>query len=257
MKKIYFIFFLLCSIFLFSCTNDVPASNNDNSNTNNETDSPIQQTETLIGKARIVNGTLNENGGSTWYVAKVSNYTQYFRFRDSNIYYQLTRPDTPVGSSKSGTFTYTDSDKTEFEYRWEGSISGSQVRSKIIILDNDILIVTAGFSCTNSSANTNILYKNVDAYTNVPYMGFGRTSQNGQWYVFTPSGKCYKRYLNLSTNELLILEGTWEKTQNDSYKIFWYKNNKNKYDLLIGTNVYQNAHESEATIPVSLTISDH
>ena len=149
MKKVLFICSFLCSICFLSCTNNVPTSNNDNSNTSNETtedntpetESPIQQTETLIGKTRIVNGTLNTNGGSTWYVAKVSNYTQYFRFRDSNIYYQLTRPDTAVGSSKSGTFTYTDADKTEFEYRWEGSISGSQVRSKILILDNDILRV--------------------------------------------------------------------------------------------------------------------
>lgn len=254
MKK-YIVYFILFCFMFFSCDN---LSNSDSKDNEQKTD--VNKTEDTVnpikGKPYIVNGSLVAGTGTTWYVAKIATYTQYFRFSGSTISYQLTRPNTAVGSGSSGTFKYINDEKSEFEYKWERPIVENKVQSKILVLDNDILIVSDGFACGTNSGYTNILYKDLDAYNGVPFMGFGRTGQDGQWFVFTPSNVCYKRYLDLESNELLILQGTWEKT-NSGFKIYWNPNNKEEYDLLRGTCISQNAHASTTSIPLNLTVVNY
>ena len=81
------------------------------------------------------------------------------------------------------------------------------------------------------------------------------SGQRAQLIIFTPSGNCYKRYLNSQRNELLIVSGTWEKTDDQTYKVFWSKNNKSKYDILRGTQLYQNASENISSVPVNLYVT--
>lgn len=249
--------FFLVSLLLLSCSNNPAATSDSQTDEQNTPENLTVDTNNNeeIGKNYIISGILKNK---YWYVAKVATYTQTFRFTDDKIYYRLTRSDSNIGSSKEGNIEYLNQDLSEFEYRWDGSISGSEKRDKILVLDNDILIVSGGFDCSNSSANTNICYNNLDTYTNeIPFMGFGKLSASGQWIVFTPSKKCYKRYKNLDKNEFLIKSGTWEKTDNNAYKIYWTSNNPNKYDILSGTLLYQNAGEDSSTVPISLTITDH
>lgn len=120
------------------------------------------------------------------------------------------------------------------------------------------MVVNSGFDCTNEIAKTHICYRDLSAYTNdIPFMGFGKTAQNSysEWFIFTPSGNCYKRYLNFQSNELLIVSGTWEKTDDQTYKIFWSKNNKSKYDILRGTQLYKNASGNISSVPVNLYVT--
>lgn len=211
-----------------------------------------------IGSPIILNGNFKD---IYWYVAKESNYTQYFIITNSNIIYSLTKSDNYVGTKKSGNITFLNSDSTAFEYRWDGSISGSEKSNKILVVDNEILILANGFDCTNSIGSTHILYKDLDAYNNnnLPFMGFGKVSQNdyNEWIVFTPSGKCYKRYLNREKNELLIICGTWEKIDTQTYKLYWGEDNTNKYDILIGRKLYQNAANSSTIIALNLNVTNY
>ena len=261
MKRVLFLMLVFISIVFASCDNVSTVDNSDDQKTeksSGNSESEPSKPEVLIGTPNIIKGTLKN---VYWYVASDSTTTIYFRFTDSTISYRLTRSNSSIGNSKTGNITYFKSDFSEFEYKWDGDIGSSEKRNTILVLDNDILITSGGFSCSNSSGETHICYKNLDAYTgdSVPYMGFGKLSDKyyyGQWLVFTPNKKCYKRYLDLETDELLILSGTWEKTDNGNYKIYWYKN-KDRYDILKGTSWYQNASETSAPVAISLYVTDH
>ena len=209
-----------------------------------------------VGSSYIINGSL-VNGN--WYIPDASNDIQYFSFTNSKINYKLSYNRYPgIGVYKTGDLTFLNTDLSKFEYRWDGSVSGSEKTENILILDNDILLVKGGFDCTNEIGMTHICYKDLSAYTDsIPFMGIGKTTQNNysEWFVFTPSGNCYKRYSNFQTNELLIVSGTWEKTSEQTYKIYWNKSNKNKYDILKGTKLYQNASENSNAVPVNLYVS--
>ena len=89
----------------------------------------------------------------------------------------------------------------------------------------------------------------------IRYFSDKMSGQRAQLIIFTPSGNCYKRYLNSQRNELLIVSGTWEKTDDQTYKVFWSKNNKSKYDILRGTQLYQNASENISSVPVNLYVT--
>lgn len=249
-------FILLLALFN-SCQNDTERIVGDKTSTDIADDTKTE--EDNIGSSYIINGSLYS---INWYVPDVSNDTQYFSFTSSKIYYNFrynkNSTFSSLGSSKVGNISFLTPDLSKFEYRWDGSISGSEKTETILLLDEDVLVVNGGFDCTNEIAQTHICYKDLSAYTDdIPFMGFGKTSQNSysEWFIFTPSGNCYKRYLNFQSNELLIVSGTWEKTEDKTYKIFWKKNNKSKYDILKGTKLYQNASENTSSVPVNLYIT--
>lgn len=260
LMKLILIFVLLLALFN-SCQNETESGNlvGDKTSTDISDDAKKENEEDNIGTAYIMNGSLYN---IDWYVPDVSNDTQYFSFTNSKIYYNFSYNKNStfsgLGSSKVGNITFLKTDLSKFKYRWDGSISGSEKTETILLLDKDVLVVNSGFECTNEIAKTHICYKDLSAYTNdIPFMGFGKTAQNSysEWFIFTPSGNCYKRYLNSQSNELLIVSGTWEKTDDQTYKIFWSKNNKSKYDILRGTQLYQNASENISSVPVNLYVT--
>ena len=247
LMKLILIFVLLLALFN-SCQNETESGNlvGDKTSTDISDDAKKENEEDNIGTAYIMNGSLYN---IDWYVPDVNNDTQYFN-KNSTF--------SGLGSSKVGNITFLKTDLSKFKYRWDGSISGSEKTETILLLDKDVLVVNSGFECTNEIAKTHICYKDLSAYTNdIPFMGFGKTAQNSysEWFIFTPSGNCYKRYLNSQSNELLIVSGTWEKTDDQTYKIFWSKNNKSKYDILRGTQLYQNASGNISSVPVNLYVT--
>lgn len=256
-------FIFVVSLVLFcSCQNEanIKLPNTDENSTKNSTEdladtSSFSMSETN-GKPYIIDATLYNNN---WYVPDASNDTQYFSFTNSKIYYNFSYNKNStfsgLGASKVGNLTFLNKDLSKFEYRWDGSISGSEKIESVLIIDKDVLVVNNGLDCTNEIGKTHICYKDLTAYTDsIPFMGFGKTAQNSysEWFIFTPSGICYKRYLNSQTNELLIVNGTWEKT-GQTYKIYWSKN-KDRYDLLKGTKLYQNASENNNSVPIGLCV---
>lgn len=259
-RNLILIFILLLTLF-YSCQNGTESENliGDKTSTDITDDTKKENEKANIGSAYIMNGSIYNNN---WYVPNVSNDTQYFSFTNSKIYYRFSYNKNStfsgIGSSKTGTLTFLDNNLSRFEYKWDDGISGSEKTDSILILDKDILVVNNGLDCSNEIAKTHICYKDLSAYTNdVPFMGFGKTAQNSysEWFIFTPSGNCYKRYLNFQTNELLIVSGIWEKNDEQTYKIFWSKNNKSKYDILRGTKLYQNASENISSVPVNLYVT--
>ena len=259
MKRNFYCFFILLLALFNSCQNGTGSENLVGDKTSTDITDDTKKEEDNIGSAYIMNGSLNN---INWYVPDVSNDIQYFSFTNSQIYYKFSYNENStfsgLGSSKVGNITFLKTDLSKFKYRWDGSISGSEKTETILLLDKDVLVVNSGFECTNEIAKTHICYKDLSAYTNdIPFMGFGKTAQNSysEWFIFTPSGNCYKRYLNSQSNELLIVSGTWEKTDDQTYKVFWSKNNKSKYDILRGTQLYQNASENISSVPVNLYVT--
>ncbi|WP_147616081.1 hypothetical protein [Treponema pectinovorum] len=249
-KKLLFPFFIILSSFI-SCSTDIE----------NTTTIQKSSTEKDYGEPILINGKLKYKN---WNIPSIANTTQYYYFADSRILYNLRKTnilgENLPGTTNSGNIKFLNSELSEFEYRWDGDIPLMEARRKILLLDEDVLVIEKGLSCQNAIGRTHILYKDITAYTdNVPFMGLCNTVANNyqEWFVFTPSGNCYKRYLNIQKNELLIVSGTWEKYDKEMYKIFWEKNNKNRYDILKGNKLYQNADENISSVPINLYVTNY
>ena len=259
--------FCFISIMLISCTdNSTDETVVEREIRAEETESADEKQDTNATNTAGVPYILNGKIGGNWY-APCGNNTQYFSFTDSKIYYNFSYAKgstfSSVGYFWKADLSFLTPDLSEFDYNQEGIASGAaKGHEKILVLDKDILVLQNGFECHNSHGWTHICYKDLNAYNDgVPFMGFGKTDSNffgdyNEWIVFTPSGNCYKRYSSILTNELLILSGTWEKYDEQSYKIYWNKNDKTRYDILKGTKLYQNASESIDSVPITLYVSE-
>lgn len=272
MRKLHYIFILIFSLCFFSCANDSSdntISTGEINNTNNGAKDKIIATNEInntdnttniyvvdIGKSYIITGDIKNR---TWY-AESDKKTTYL-FTDSRIIYNSvqTNPlsiDYGIGAHKGGNLKFLNTNISEFEFIWDDGIGGSQQQKKILICDNDILVFNDRI---DHSGTPYILYKDLEAYNNnMPSKRLYKTNYNSysQFYVFTPTGKCYKRYLNLSNNEYLIVCGNWEKTGNNTFKLFW-SSNKNTYDILKNTSLYQGISENPAAVPITLYLDNN
>ena len=243
-KITVFSILFLISLFMTSCS-DLSNKDSNNESTNNyETNNESSETVQLY--KYILKRDINN---SKWYKECVSDYYCYYSFKDGRISYKSGRAGSNIVSADQGNYYFENGSQTQFKYKWD-SMAGEPHQSEIIIIDNDIIVLSSGFA--------EIAYKDISTYTeNTPFMGLGKFSEmdGSEWVVFTPSGNCYKRYIDFSKEDYYIACGHWEKNFDNSFKIYW-ENNTKDYDILKEKLLYQNINKNPYVIPITLYVNN-
>lgn len=237
MKNKLFIF-IIFSTFVISCSN----GNDINSKENNCSNNNSPELKTTVIERSLANT-------KYYFASNTTSSYHYYSFTKDRITSRAGSDGSKIVSMAVGDYNYLNDDLSEFQYKWDKT-GGGPTSDKIILIDDDLLILTNGF--THNSNNCHILVKDVALYNdNTPSIGLGRLSKDNQdeWIVFSPNGKCYKRYFNLSKNDYVIVRGSWEKISTKKFKIIWDK--KNNYDILNENRLYQNANDMDS-VPIIL-----
>ena len=68
-------------------------------------------------------------------------------------------------------------------------------------------------------------------------------------------GNCYKRYKDFTKKGYYIECGRWEKTTDNTFKLYWSDNTEG-FDILVGTQLYQNVSKNPSVIPITLFVNN-
>ena len=254
-KKIVFYLFIVFSLFFISCSgltnnHSDKDSNNDTDNTSETNDESPKTPQTYL---RVLKRDLNN---SKWYTACITNHYSYYSFKDGRIYHKTGQEGSSIVRYAEGNYYFLDGSQTKFAYKWD-TVAGDPIQDEIVIIDNDIIVLFNGFEGTNSNSSR-IAFKDISAYTNnTPFMGLGKFSEKNwsEWIVCTPSGNCYKRYKDFTKKGYYIECGRWEKTTDNTFKLYWSDNTEG-FDILVGTQLYQNVSKNPSVIPITLFVNN-